>query len=187
MPRNARLATLIALVLLAGACRDDRAALTEPRQPAYTNVRDQLKVDQSNTTTDHLGLANGFYGQSFVPRADNLARVDVLLIINQVPAEGTYTSLGLYTSMNQPAIDSVIVYVAPPQPGEIERVVSHVFSSPLPLVKGATYILGWHGTSATSWELTQTDAYPRGQALLYDGTPLNPSSDMVFTTYALKK
>ena len=186
MHRAANLLNLASVVLLAGGCRADPAPLTEPHQPVLTKVSSPYKADQSNTTSDGLALANGFYGQSFVPRADNLAKVDVLLIVNQVPPEGSLTSLGLYTTMIQPAVDSVLVNVAPPQPGEVERVISYVFSTPLPLVRGTTYILGWHGTT-TSWEFTYTDAYPKGQALLYDGTPLNPSADLVFTTYALKR
>jgi len=185
MYRLANLVGLTTIAVLVGACGEGRATLTEPHQAGFTKVSSQFKIDQSNTMSDGLGLGNGFYGQSFVPKATNLAKVDVLLIVNQVPAEGSWTSLGLYTDMNQPAVDSVLVNVGPPQPGELQRVVTYLFNAPVPLLKGTTYILGWHGTS-TSWEFTYTDAYPKGQALLYDGTPLNPSADMVFTTYALK-
>ena len=186
MHRSSTLVTLTALAVLVGACYDDRTTAPEPGGPRYTKVSQRLRVDQSNATSDGLGLSNGFYGQSFVPRTSNLARADIRLIVNQVPAEGTYASLGLYTDMNHPAVDSLIVFVAPPAPGEIDRVISYVFAAPIPLVKGATYILGWHGDATTSWEFTYSNAYTSGQALLSDGTPLNPSADFVFTTYALK-
>jgi len=58
----------------------------------------KLKVDQSNTVSDGLGLDNGFYGQTYVPKAKNVARIELLLQINNLQ-EDVPVVLGLFTEL----------------------------------------------------------------------------------------
>ncbi|HSL71383.1 MAG TPA: hypothetical protein VK864_14145, partial [Longimicrobiales bacterium] len=62
-----------------------------------------------------------------------------------------------------------------------------VFDPAVPLVKGASYTIGLYAPADVSWEFAFGDPYPQGQVVLYDGTPLNPTAEFVFITYASKK
>ena len=144
----------------------------------------KYKVDQSNDVSDGFGPANGLYGQTITPRAHNLARVDVLLIINNLesPVE---TTVGLFTHITQEPLGTTSTIIQPHEPGELNRTVSFVFDPPLPLDKQTTYTIGLYAPSQVAWELALGDPYRGGQAVIYNGTPLS-NADFVFTTYTLK-
>ena len=192
----ARSLVLASAPLLFTACDVDGPQSTPPADLRFASASpnaqtsSKLKLDQSNLVTDHLGTSNGRWFQTFVPKTDNLARVDLLLIVNQVGALGETSTCYLFTDITQPPVDSASVTVTPPIPGEIERTVSYRFgvSNPLtPLSKGTTYAIGIDASSTLSWEFAYGDPYPAGQAIGADLLPVNPSADFVFTTYALKK
>jgi hypothetical protein len=183
MRKLALISTLVGVCLLV-ACIV--AAATMAGGPSAPSSK--LRVDQSNlvTSPEGLGLSNGLYGQTFVPKATNLAQVDLLLTVNQVPAGGAACSVGLYGTITSTPIATASVSVAPPVPGELARMVSFRFDPVVPLARKTLYTLGWTGPSTLSWQLSFGDPYPAGQVVLYDGTPLNPAADFVFTTYTLK-
>ncbi len=179
---------LAGVLFLVGGCSQDRSVPTVPAQAQFAKVASPvLKVDQSNSVSDGLGLGNGLYGQTFVPKANNLAQVDLLLIVNQVPSSGVETTLGLFRDITQAPTATTVAFVAGAAPGELHRTVSYTFDPPVPLDKKTTYTLGWYGPADASWEFGFGDSYPPGQVVLYDGNPLNPTADFVFTTYALKQ
>lgn len=181
---------LLTVAFFASGCEQDRSGLTEPTDAQFAKSS-KLKVDQSNTVTDHLGL-DGFVGQTFVPKENNVAQVDVLLITNQIPAAGVMTTVGIYRDITQAPIATTVSLIGPAVPGEVERVVSYSFDPPVPLDKGAEYTLGFDsprgedGLYDVSWEFSYGDTYRQGQAILSDGLPLNPTGDFFFITYALK-
>ena len=145
----------------------------------------KLKVDQSNNTTDGLSLCNGLWGQTFVPRAKNLARVDLRLTINNL-TEQTPTTAALHTLITGTPIATTTTLVAPHAPGELSRTVAYSFDPPIHLTKDTTYTLAFMAPPDACWEFTFIDPYPSGDAVLSDGTPLNPAADFVFATYELK-
>lgn len=182
---------LAGVLFLVAGCEQDRsvptAPATAPAQAQFGKVASpKLKVDQSNNVSDQLGLGNGLYGQTFVPKADNLAQVDLLLIVNQVPSSGVETTVGLFTDITQAPIATTVAFVEGAVPGELRRTISYGFDPPVPLDKKTTYTIGWYGPAEASWEFAFGDPYPPGQVVLYNGVPLNPIADFVFTTYALK-
>jgi hypothetical protein len=144
-----------------------------------------LKVDQSNSVSDQLGLGYGLYGQTFTPKAKNLCQADVLLIVNQVQV-GLNTTLGLYTDITKAPVASTSAMVEPRAPGEMDRTISYRFDPPVPLERGATYTLGLSMPPGLTWEFAYDDPYPRGQAVGSDGVPVDPAADFVFTTWERK-
>jgi hypothetical protein len=187
MRRSAIRGILSALPILVGGCNQDASVPTEPVQPQFALARTKrLRVDQSNTVSDGLGLSNGLYGQTFVPTTSNLAQVDLLLIVNQVPVGGVFTTVGLYADITQAPIDTTIAFVDAPAPGEVTRTIHYIFDPPVPLTKRQTYTIGWRGGTETSWVFAFGDHYLSGQAVMSDGSPVNPTADFVFTTYTLR-
>jgi hypothetical protein len=181
----------VVIPVLAAACEPGKALPTEGATPlaASSSEREDqrtLVVDQSNLVTDHLGLGNGLYGQTFAPRAKNLAQVDLSFIVNQVPPGGVVTTVGIFTDITQPPLATAQALVAAPAPGELFRTVSFQFNRPVKLKKGRSYLIGAYMPATLSWEFAFGDAYPAGQVIMPDGTPLNPIGDFVFTTYQLK-
>ena len=181
MSRIVPLALPSLLLLLAG-CETD-GAMTEQSTTVQLAKAGKLKVDQSNPAADPegLGICNGLYGQIFVPQAKNVARVDLLLTVNQIGAGGDATTVGVYTDITEPALASTSVTVDPPQPGELSRVISYSFEPAVPIQKGSTYIIGWSGTTSC-WQFSRGDPYPNGNMVLFDGTPL--ADDFWFVTYS---
>jgi len=159
-----------------------------PAEPPPVVPSPRLKVDQSNlvTSPEGLGLGNGLYGQTFVPKAHNLAQVDLLLTVNVLRPEGAQTTIGLFADITQPPIATATAFVGGPAPGELARFISFRFDPPIPLAKKTVYTIGWYGLPDLSWQFSFGDPYPPGQVVLYDGTPLNPPADFVFTTFSLK-
>lgn len=187
MRRIAHPLILASLALLVAGCEQHRDDPTAPAQVRFAKeALPKLKVDQSNDASDQLGLTDGLYGQTFTPKAKNLAQVDLLVIINnlQSPVEAT---VGLFGDITQEPLGTTVAIVEPPQPGQLNRTVSFVFDPPLPLDKKTTYTIGLYAPMLVSWEFAFGDPYPGGQVVLYNGTPLNPIADFVFTTYTPKK
>lgn len=185
MRANWRL-VLVGVPLLLVSCEAERSAPTGPDRASFAKApASKLKVDQSNSVSDGLGLGNGLYGQTYVPGAKNLAQVDLLLQINLLTA-GVTTTVGVFTDITQPPLATTSTLIAPAAPGELNRVVSFAFDPPVPLVKGASYTLGLYAPFNVSWEFAFGDAYPAGQVVHSDGSPLNPTADFVFTTYSSK-
>jgi hypothetical protein len=178
-------------VLLAVAVVAIALVLTAAAAAAPTTIgtaSQKLKVDQSNTVTspEGLGLGHALYGQTFVPRAHNLAQVDLLLTVNILQSPGAMTTVGLFSDITQPPLATASAFVTPPAPGELARTVSFRFDPPIPIDRGTTYTIGWYGPPDNIWwQFSYGDPYPRGQAVGPDGVPLNPSADFVFTTYRL--
>ncbi len=143
----------------------------------------ELNIDQANLVTNGLSTCNGLYGQTFVPQTAKLHHVDVLLTVNTIAATGDATTLGLFADLTQPPIAITSVTVAPAEPGELSRIVSYAFPSPVRIRKGTTYTLGWSGGTAC-WEYSLGDTYSAGGLVSFDGTPLNPPADAWFITYS---
>jgi hypothetical protein len=152
-------------------------------------------VDQSNLVTSAEGLGmNGVWGQTFVPKAPNLAQVDLLLTVNQLGPAGATTQVGLFTDLTGTPIATATplatatTFVAGHAPGELARFVSFRFDPTVPLAKKTTYTIGWYGTanlSDLSWQFSYGNPYPAGQMLDYNGAP-SSSADFVFVTHTLK-
>jgi hypothetical protein len=153
---------------------------------AFAAPKARLVLDQSNFVQDGLGI-NGFMGQTFMPKAKNVAQVDLRFIVNQIPPEGVDIEIGIYTDITEEPIATTTTHVAPPGIGELERTVSFQFIPPVLLRKGMTYTIGCNDDlHLAAWTFGFNDPYPLGQAVLYDGTALNPPADFYFATYELK-
>jgi len=187
MPRITLPLPLATALLFLGGCQADDA-ITEHSPTGVQFARaGKLKVDQSNPVSDPqgLGVCNGLYGQTFVPAERNLAQVDLLLTVNQIGAGGDATTVGLYADITQAPLATTSVTVAEHQPGELSRVVTYTFATPIPVQKGTTYTIGWQGTVAC-WQFSFGDPYPKGTLVGSDGTPGNPPADFYFVTYTAK-
>jgi hypothetical protein len=125
------------------------------------------------------------WGQTFLPKAKNVAQVDLLLIVNQVFVD-VDTTVGVFTDITQPPIATTQAVVAAATPGELRRTTSYTFKPPVPLEKRVSYAIGLFAPSNTSWESAFGDPYPRGQAVGSDGVPINPPADFAFTSHELK-
>ncbi len=177
---------LAGVPLLLASCAAERPAPVAPDGASFAKAAaSKLRVDQSNTVSDGLGLGNGLYGQTYVPGAKNLGQVDLLLQINLLTVAVT-TTVGLFSDITQPPLATTSALIAPAVPGELNRIVSFAFDPPVPLVKGATYTIGLYAPFNVSWEFAFGDAYPAGHVVLSDGSPLNPTADFVFVTYLSK-
>ncbi len=143
-----------------------------------------IRVDQSNTVSDGLSYGSGtLYGQTFQPTGDTLVQVDLRFTANNLTAPAT-TIVGIYRDITLPPIAAETVTVAPPL-SDLRPVISYRFRYPIPIDPNVTYTIGWYSPQGSNlaWELSQQDPYPRGQAVGADGTPINPPTDFVFTTY----
>ena len=92
-------------------------------------------------------------------------------------------TLGLFADLTQPPIAIMFVTSAPAEPGELSRIVSYAFPSPVRTCKGTTYTLGWSGGTAC-WEHPLGDTYSAGGLVSFDGTPRNPPADAGSMTYS---
>jgi hypothetical protein len=131
-------------------------------------------------------MGGGVFGQTFQPNAQNLTQVDASFLVNAMPLSGG--SLILLLDSAGSTVDSLGPLLVPgPSPGELFRTVSFQFSSPHPLNPLETYTIFILMSGGMTWEFAyesdQAVPYSRGQAVIYDGTPINPPADFVFTTY----
>jgi hypothetical protein len=142
-------------------------------------------VDQFNATNDLIGLANGLYGQTFVPQAPNVAMVEISCIVNLVPLGGLEATVGIFTDITLPPIATAVTHVEPPAPGEVRRTLGFTFDPPVRLIPNTAYTLGFYAPAAMSWDLAFADPYAPGKAVVFNGAPINPPADFVFATYAV--
>jgi hypothetical protein len=184
MPRISLPLTSVGAALLLAGCQADGAITGYSPAAIQFASAPKLKVDQSNPVSDPegLGFCNGLWGQTFVPQEKNLARVDLLITVNQLEA-GEATTVGLYTDITQAPIATSSVTIDPHQPGELSRVVSYTFATPVPVQKGTTYTIGWQG-ALSCWQFSRGDPYPRGTLAFADGSL--GTGDFYFITYSSK-
>lgn len=179
---------LPAFLLLLAGCQS-QGFVTEQSDGALFLKSDKLRVDQSNQVGgpdgQSISCTNVALGQTFATKANSIARVDLSFLINNVPAGGNPTTVGLHEDITQPPLATASVTIAPAEPGELFRVVSYTFSPPVPVTKGGTYTIVCTGAGSASWQVAQTDPYAGGEAVLFDGTPLS-SADFWFVTYSSK-
>lgn len=148
-------------------------------------------VDQTNMTdTDNygnsMGGGPGFLYQSFVPVYDNLVGVDLQVRPGGLfPFRGT-TSLIM---IKRGGVDGEIVgtsagWVDTPQTLGYEVVVHFVFSNPITLIPGETYVIAWYspGAPILTWMCQTFDSYSSGCALSPLGIAM-PDTDLNFVTY----
>ena len=188
------LVTLIGVSFLVARC-DRSLSPAAPSSAQVGNVASvpataartggKLRVDQSNSVSDGLSLCSGLRGQTVTPRAKNLAQVDLLLTINTLQSD-VMTTVEVFTEITQAPVATTQALVRAAAPGELRRAISYQFDPPVSLEKKGTYTIGFHALTDACWEFAFGDPYPGGQAVLADGTSLNPPADFVFTTYELK-
>lgn len=179
------------LLLVAGSAAPAWSA--GPPAPSASSAK--LKVDQANLVTSPEGLGmDGVWGQTFVPKAPNLAQVDLLLTVNQLGPAGATTTVGIFADLTgtpiaaATPIATATAFVPDNAPGELARFVGFSFDPAVPLAKKTTYTIGWYGRpipSDLSWQFSYDNPYPAGQMLDYSGAP-SSSADFVFITYTLK-
>jgi len=197
---------LATLPLLTLACNQPHGLPTERTDPAVakadaapqrgvpgvSSADVKLKADQSNMVSAGLGVGTAtLLGQTFTPNAKSLAQIDLRFIVNSVPPAGLPATVGLFDDLTSSPLATASVTVPPASPGELSRVVSFRFASPIPLTKKGSYTIGLYPTGSPStgnlsWELSFGDPYPLGEAVGPDSLPLSADGDFLFTTYELK-
>jgi hypothetical protein len=175
------------LLLLAGC--QSQGFVTEQSGGGLSLKAGRLKVDQSNQVGgpdgQSISCTNVALGQTFGTNANSITQVDLSFLINNVPAGGNPTTIGLHEDITQAPLATASVTIAPPAPGELFRVVSYTFSPAVPVTKGRTYTISCTGAGNASWQVALTDPYARGEAVQFDGTPLT-GADFWFVTYSSK-
>jgi hypothetical protein len=179
---------LSAILLLLTGCQSQEF-LTEESDAELSLKAGKLKVDQSNQVGgpdgQSISCTNIALGQTFTTNANSIAQIDLSFLINNVPAGGNPTTVGLHEDITQAPLATASVTIAPPGPGELFRVVSYTFSPPVSVTKGRTYTISCTGAGTASWQVALTDPYSRGEAVQFDGTPLT-GGDFWFVTYSAK-